>query len=185
MVKRFCYRTHKPKTYQQAVDDFGITKLLAKLRGYSDKDFDSTWMCLNEKEIVNLAAALIARLTESIDGKLIAKHLSIACDGNQDILPASFKLEIPLSSCDLPTDFRAIAKTPCFLYGDKLRWLNSGNNAEWGTVIGRFYSFAPHLYDWTWCYLIWLSKDSTSKAWISTDIAWEEDLEPCQEELNL
>ena len=194
MVKRFCYRTHKPKTYQLALDDFGITKLLAKLRGYSDKDFDSTWMCLQEKEIVNLAAALIARLTESIDGKLIAQHLSIACNGNQDILPASSKLEVALPSCDLPTDFcdkpeghtlRERAKTPRFLYGDKLRWLNSGNNPEWGTVIGRFYSFAPHLYDWTWCYLIWLSKDSPSRAWISTDIAWEEDLEPCEEEVNL
>ena len=184
MVKRFCYRIDKRKTYQQALDDFGITKLLAKLRGYSDKDFDSTWMCLKEKEIANLAAALIARLTESIDGKLIAQHLSIACNGNQDILPASFKLEIPLPSCDLPTDFCDRAKTPRFLYGDKLRWLN-GNNPERGTVIGRFYNFAPHLYDWTWCYLIWLSKDSPSRAWISTDIAWEEDLEPCEEEVNL
>ena len=175
----------KPKAYQKALDDFGITKLLAKLSSYSDKYFDSAWMLLEKEEIENLAAALIARLTESIDGKLIAQHLSIACNGNQDILPASFKLEVPLPSCDLPSDFCAIAKTPRFLYGDKLRWLNSGNNPEWGTVIGRFYSFAPHLYDWTWCYLIWLSKDSASTAWISTDIAWEEDLEPCEEDVNL
>ena len=181
MIKRFCYRTDKRKAYQQALDDFGITKLLAKLSSYSD----NAWMSLEEEEIANLATALIARLTESIDGKLIAQHLSIACNGNQDIPPASFKLEVPLPSCDLPTDFCAIAKTPRFLYGDKLRWLNSRNNTEWGTVIGRFYSFAPHLYDWTWYYLIWLSKDSPSKPWISTDVAWEENLEPCEEEENL
>lgn len=116
MIKRFCYRTDKREAYQQALDDFGITKLLAKLRGYSDKDFDSTWMCLKEEEIANLAAALIARLTESIDGKLIAQHLSIACNRNQDILPASFKLEVPLPSCDLPTDFCDRKNTSLFIW---------------------------------------------------------------------
>ncbi|MBD2517681.1 hypothetical protein H6G93_22420 [Nostoc sp. FACHB-973] len=84
------------------------------------------------------------------------------------------------SSVDLPDDFANTAKTPRFLYGDKLRWI--GSDTDWGTAIGRFYSFAPHLCCWTWCYLIWLSKDSLSAAWISADIAWEEDLEPLEAE---
>ncbi|WP_138503747.1 hypothetical protein [Nostoc sp. PA-18-2419] len=64
------------------------------------------------------------------------------------------------------------------MYGDKLRWIDS--DTDWGTAIGRFYSFAPHLCCWTWCYLIWLSKDSPSAAWTSADIVWEQDLEPVE-----
>ncbi len=185
MVRRLCYQTDEHKGYQQALDDFGITELLAKLSIYSDKDFDSTWMCLEEEEIGNLAAVLITRLNNCIDGEVIAQHLSAIRNGNQDILPVTFKQEFLTPSCDLPRDFPDSTNTPRFLYGDKLRWLNSGSNPDWGTVIGRFYRFAPHLCDWTWCYLIWLSKDSLSTAWISGDIAWEQDLEPCNQEVHL
>jgi hypothetical protein len=181
MIKRFCYETDKHKAYQQALDDFGITELLEKLSNYSDKDFDSTWMSLEEEEVSNLAAILISSLAKSLDGKLIAQHLSAVDNGNQNILPVPLKLEVPF----LPIDFCDRAKSPRFVYGDKLRWLNSGSNPDWGTVIGRFYSFAPHLYDWTWCYQIWLNEDSPSAAWVSTDIAWEQDLEPFEEEVNL
>ncbi|YAF94054.1 MAG: hypothetical protein AB3A66_15670 [Nodularia sp. CChRGM 3473] len=68
------------------------------------------------------------------------------------------------------TTFRTQQRHPAFC-----TWV--GSDTDWGTAIGRFYSFAPHLCCWTWCYLIWLSKDSPSAAWISADIAWEQDLE--------
>jgi hypothetical protein len=67
------------------------------------------------------------------------------------------------------------------LYGDKLRWIAEGDNTDWGVAIGRFYSFAPHLCAWTWCYLIWLDKLSLSAAITVADIAWENDLEPLEE----
>jgi hypothetical protein len=77
---------------------------------------------------------------------------------------------------------------------DRLRWLSNESDTDWGIVIGRFYSFASdafggsrsdHRCCWSWCYLIWLSKDSPSATWTSADIAWEEDLEPISEETDL
>ncbi|MEH2161751.1 MAG: hypothetical protein V7K38_12035 [Nostoc sp.] len=128
------------------------------------------------------------KFREKIDAELIANYLgairyapleAIALN-HQHRLPRLINQKFSLESVDLPDDFPHTANTPRFLYGDRLRWL--GSNTDWGIVIGRFYSFAPHLCCWSWCYLIWLSKDSLSAAWISADIAWEEDLEPLEGE---
>lgn len=92
------------------------------------------------------------------------------------ILPASLipsSLHTPL---DLPANFPDV-EIPRFLYGDRLRWIAKTDNTDWGTVIGRFYSFAPHACCWQWCYLIWLDPNSPSVTWVRADIAWEEDLE--------
>ncbi|MDZ8034436.1 MAG: hypothetical protein RMX89_25635, partial [Nostoc sp. DedSLP04] len=97
------------------------------------------------------------------------------------------RIHLPFSdkSIELPANFPDAANTPKFLYGDRLRWLTAESDTDWGIVIGRFYSYAPHHCCWAWCYLIWLSKDSPSASWTSADIAWEEDLEPISEETNL
>ncbi|NEQ46962.1 MAG: hypothetical protein F6K00_26840 [Leptolyngbya sp. SIOISBB] len=71
---------------------------------------------------------------------------------------------------------------PRFLYGDRLCWKTQNDTTDWGIVIGRFYSFAPHRCHWHWCYLIWLDPDSPSAAWVKADIAWEDDLEPLETE---
>jgi hypothetical protein len=50
-------------------------------------------------------------------------------------------------------------------------------------VIGRFYLPAPHRgLQWSWKYLILLDKDSPSAAWVAADTAWENDLEPTEQE---
>jgi hypothetical protein len=85
------------------------------------------------------------------------------------------------SSTGLPANFPNV-QTPRYLYGDKLRWIFDGDKADWGIVSGRFYSFAPHHGAWMWCYLIWLDKLSPSSPWTVADIAWEDDLEPADEE---
>lgn len=77
---------------------------------------------------------------------------------------------------DLPANFPNV-EIPRFLYGDRLCWLSDGEVTDWGIVIGRFHSFAPHCCCWRWCYLLWLDSNSTSSAWLSADIAWEDDLE--------
>jgi hypothetical protein len=59
---------------------------------------------------------------------------------------------------------------------------NTKRIADWGVAIGRFYSFAPHHCAWTWCYLIWLDKLSPSYAWTVADTAWEDDLEPLEDD---
>ncbi|MEH2002472.1 MAG: hypothetical protein V7L00_27685 [Nostoc sp.] len=166
MLKPVCYKTDEHRSYLQALDDFGITQLLAKLSDYGEQQEQET-----------LAAVLISHLTQSIDAELIANYLSAIAKNHQDLFPEFINQKL---SVDLPDDFPDTAKTPRFLYGDRLRWL--GSDTDWGIVIGRFYSFPPHLCCWSWCYLIWLSKDSLSAAWTSADIAWEEDLEPLEGE---
>ena len=71
---------------------------------------------------------------------------------------------------------------PRFHLGDRLRWIPYGNATDWGLVMGRFYSYAPHCRCWQWCYLIWLDPASPSAAWVRADIAWEDDLEPFDQE---
>ncbi|GBE90941.1 hypothetical protein [Nostoc cycadae] len=205
MLNPVRYKTDEHRAYQQALNDFGITELLAKLKNYSDADFDSTWMQLQQQEIETLAAILISELTHSINGKLIAAYLHLIRHNHQDIAPGLINpslrdatrtaspngdaartlrvnLKYPDASIELPANFPDVAKTPRFLYGDRLRWLSNESDTDWGIVIGRFYSFASHLCAWSWCYLIWLSKDCPSAAWTSADIAWEEDLAPISEE---
>ncbi|MEH2286354.1 hypothetical protein [Nostoc sp.] len=177
MLRPVCHKTDEHTSYLQALDDFGIAELLAKLSNYCEQQEQQT-----------LAALLISQLTQSLDAELVASYLSALAPSlaegialnRQDLFPRIINQKFSASSVDLPDDFPTTAKTPRFLYGDKLRWI--GSDTDWGTAIGRFYSFAPHLCCWTWCYLIWLNKDSLSAAWISADIAWEEDLEPLEAE---
>ena len=82
---------------------------------------------------------------------------------------------------DLPAAFPQV-EAPRFHYGDRLRWIPYGNAADWGLVIGQFYSYAPHSRRWQWCYLIWLDPASPSAFWVRADVAWEDDLEPIEEE---
>lgn len=84
---------------------------------------------------------------------------------------------LPTPSSDLPSHFPDV-EMPRFLYGDRLYWMSDGEVTDWGVVIGRFYSFAPHCDRWQWCYLLWLDADSPSSAWVKSDIAWEDDLNP-------
>lgn len=91
----------------------------------------------------------------------------------------SSRLQSPASS--LPAHFPDV-EIPQFLYGDRLCWISDGAATDWGIVIGRFYSFAPHCGCWRWCYLIWLDVDSPSSAWVNADIAWEDDLQSWEAE---
>jgi hypothetical protein len=167
--------------YQQALEDFAIANLLTHLKTYSDADFDAAWMNLTESELESLAALLIRQLTANLKGKAIAGYLNAIRHGSTDIPPNLLHLAFPPPSIDLPANFPNV-QTPRYLYGDKLRWIAEGNKADWGVAIGRFYSFAPHHCAWMWFYLIWLDKLSPSYPWTVADTAWEDDLEPLEEE---
>lgn len=80
---------------------------------------------------------------------------------------------------ELPAHFPDV-EMPKFLYGDRLCWISEGEVTDWGIVISRFYSFATHCDRWRWCYLLWLDSHSPSAAWLSADVAWEDDLEPME-----
>ncbi|MEH2145445.1 hypothetical protein [Nostoc sp.] len=66
MLKPVCYKTDEERGYQQALDDFGIAELLAKLSDYCEQPEQET-----------LAAVLIYQLTQSIDAELIANYLGV------------------------------------------------------------------------------------------------------------
>lgn len=75
-----------------------------------------------------------------------------------------------------PLNFSEI-QPPRFNYGDILRWQELDNEADWGIVIGIFYSYARHSRAWEWCYLLWIYATSKSAGWCQFDVAWEDDLE--------
>ncbi len=174
-------RSDRSQGYQLALDDFGITELLTQLQNYSDTDFDTAQTNPTKPELESLAANIIRQSTTNLNGKAIADYIKAMRQGSANIPPALVHLAVPSPSLDLPANFPNV-ETPRYLYGDKLRWICDDDNTDWGVVSGRFYTFAPHHCAWMWCYLIWLDKNSPSATRIVADIAWENDLEPVDEE---
>lgn len=174
-------RSDHSQGYQQALDDFGITELLTQLGNYSDTDFDTAQTNPTQPGLESLAAILIRQSTANLNGKALADYLKVMRTGSANIPPALVHLAVPPPSQDLPANFPNVG-TPRYLYGDKLRWICDDDKTDWGVAIGRFYSFAPHYCAWTWCYLIWLDKNSPSANRVVADIAWESDLQPIDEE---
>lgn len=183
MLKPMSDKADRLCTYQQALDDFGIPKLLEKLSNYSDPDFDATKENLDEAEVEALAALLIDYLTTNLSGKSIAGYLNILRSGSQEVfsdLPViEFQhLHQPIT---LPENFPQNSKSPLYWIGDRLGWkiINDKEQTDFGIVIGKFYAYARHRASWEWKYLIWLDPNSPSSC--VTDTAWEFDLEPLGE----
>jgi hypothetical protein len=176
MVKPVSEKSDRPQAYQQALDDFGITKLMSHLSNYTDADFKAELMNLEKQELENLAAILIQWLTKNVKGQQIASYLNAIRHGDFYVLCDPTILEIPPPSIDLPANFPN-GVTPRYKEGDRVRWRLLTNNTDWGIVIGRYYTYAPQRGGWAVCYLIRLDKDSPSAAWTVSDTAWEEDLE--------
>lgn len=170
MVKTMSEKSDCSHTYEQALDDFGITQLLSQLSHYADADFNAQLMNLEEQELDRLAALLIQRLTNSLNGRLIASYLNAIRHGDEEILVDPTHLTIPLPSPDFPHDV-----VPRYQENNRVRWRPLANTTDWGTVMGHFY--AQHQCQWGICYLIRLDSDSPSAAWTVIDTAWEEDLE--------
>ena len=99
----------------------------------------------------------------------------------KDVLSRLLIREIAQPSLSLPANFPNV-KLPRYKDGQSVRWIGENEPSDWGIVIGRFFNNAPHLKEWSWCYLIWLDKNSPSAAWIVADTAWEDDLKLFEEE---
>ena len=164
-------------SYQQALDDFGITQLLSRLSNYSDADFDAKSMNLEQQQLESLAAILIGQLAQTLNGKLIASYFNAIRQGNFNVFHCPINLEFA-QSVNLPDDFPNKALPPQFLYGDKLRLVSPSSEKESGVVIGRFYNYASHRCCWMWHYILWLDPYSCSATWLVATTAWEEDLQP-------
>jgi len=170
-----CRITAYQDRYQQALSDFGIIELLEKLSHFKDADFDVHPLHLEPEELDSLAAILIGQLTASLNGKLISSYWNAYRHGNADVFSRPITLEFP-QSASLPSDFPNSAPKPRFEFG-VMAVIVSPGGCEWGIVIGRFYSYAPHRCCWMWRYILWLDSASSSAAWVVAATAWEEDLQ--------
>ena len=156
--------------YQQALRDFGIIDLLAKLRGLnSGRDVE-------EQDQESLIAFLIQQLTNNLNSKRLNNYYQALESDFFEVLLS----EIQPPSRELPIHFKENA-IPCYQDGESLRWNPAQGGIDWGIAIGRFYAYAPHLCRWSWKYIILLDSQSPSAAWVIADTAWEEDLELKQE----
>ncbi|MEH2142487.1 hypothetical protein [Nostoc sp.] len=86
---------------------------------------------------------------------MIANYLNLIRHSNQDIVPGLINpsatslreaaptttlitsslrvnLKYPDASIELPANFPDVAKTPRFLYGDRLRWISLESDSDWG-----------------------------------------------------
>ncbi len=100
---------------------------------------------------------------------------------NKNVLSELLIREVAQSSLSLPANFPNVI-LPRYKEGQSLGWISDNQPTDWGIVIGRFYNYAPHLKQWSWCYLIWLDNKSPSADWIIADTAWEDDIKLFEEE---
>ena len=177
MVKTASEKIARSNTYQQALDDFGVTDLMSHISNYADEDFNAAVMNLEEQELESLAAILIQRLISSLNGKAIANYLNAIRHGDSHVIFDPTHWEIPSLSMHLPDNFPDGVK-PRYAEGDRIRWRTLTNTTDWGIAIGRFYAYARHRCQWAVCYLVKLDRNSPSAAWVAVDTAWEDDLEP-------
>jgi hypothetical protein len=162
------------KGYQQALTDFCVVDLIAKIGVCSD----TNRMELEPQEREALAALFVKRLTDNLTEKTVNDYFNVLRYGLEDVLPNPISIEVS-PPCNLTPNF-ADALTPRFLEGTRVRWVSVDENREWGVILGRFYAFAPHHYRWTWRYVVLLDSDTPSAKWITSDTAWEDDLAPLE-----
>ncbi|HEY9610920.1 hypothetical protein [Allocoleopsis sp.] len=152
--------------YQQALNDFGIQELKAKLSSFNPERY------VEEPDQDSLIAFLIQQLTNSLNSKLINNYFQALSSGYDEVL----LLEIQQQEKQQPINFKE-TPLPCYPDGEILRWIPAKGGVDWGIAIGRFYALAPHLCRMSWKYIILLDSHSPSAAWVRVDTAWEEDLE--------
>lgn len=158
--------------YQQALNDFRILDLKAKLSDYFNTNALTKGRYVEEQDQESLIAILIQQLSNNLNSKLIDDYFQALETGSIEVLLSEIQ---PLSE-ELPINFKESA-TPCYKDGSSLRWIPSKGGVDWGIAIGRFLAYAPHLCRWSWKYIILLDSHSPSAAWVIADTAWEEDLE--------
>jgi hypothetical protein len=168
--------------YQQALKDFGLEDLKVKLSNYFNTNGLNEPRYWEEEDQDSLIASLIQVLMNSLNSKRLDDYLQALSSGSLEVLHEEGSQEIPPPSLELPANFFESA-IPGYKDGSSLRWIPSKGGVDWGIAIGRFYAYAPHLYRWSWKYIILLDSQSPSAAWVMADTAWEEDLELLEQEV--
>jgi hypothetical protein len=68
MVRPGSDESEYTRGYQQALDDFGVTQLLSRIRNYSDDDFDAAGARMTKPELESFAVFLILRVGANLNG---------------------------------------------------------------------------------------------------------------------
>lgn len=75
----------------------------------------------------------------------------------------------------LPDALPPTMPMPLHFIGDRVLYQGLSSH-ESGVVVGMEYAPAQHRQGWQWRYQIYLDSSSPSKAWISLETAWEDDV---------
>ncbi|WP_293349646.1 MULTISPECIES: hypothetical protein [unclassified Microcoleus] len=76
MVRPGSDESEYSRGYQQALNDFGVTQLLSRIRCYSDDDFDANRARMTQPELESFAVFLILRVGANLNGSAIARYLN-------------------------------------------------------------------------------------------------------------
>jgi hypothetical protein len=94
MVKPVSDESEYTRGYQQALDDFGVTQLLSRIRSYSDDDFDADRACMTQPEFESFAVFLILRVGPNLKGSTIARYLNTLRKANSPTIAARPAIEL-------------------------------------------------------------------------------------------
>ncbi|MEG4574928.1 hypothetical protein QUA56_19890 [Microcoleus sp. N3A4] len=98
MVKPVSDGKEYHRGYQQALDDFGITQLLSRIRSYSDEDFEADRARMTGPEIESFAVFLILRVGANLNGSAIARYLNTLRKANSPTIADRPAIELNSNS---------------------------------------------------------------------------------------
>jgi len=98
MIKPVSEGSEYTRGYQQAVDDFGVTQLLSRIRSYSDDDFDADRAHLTQQELESFAVFLILRVGANLKGSTIARYLNTLRKANSPTIADRPAIELNSNS---------------------------------------------------------------------------------------
>ncbi len=158
--------------YDRALEDYAIKAVIQAVT-------DKAGRAISFQESSLVTALLIEQLPELFNRELIASYLNaIQKEQQQEVSVGALTLKYP-QSIELPVR----EQTPPKRYQDwqKIRLIPlDGDDSEWGIIIGSYLGY--HHCRWSWRYVLWLDRDSTSAGWLRATLAWEAEIESKQME---
>lgn len=157
--------------YDRALEDYAIKAVIQAVA-------DNAGRPISFPESSLVTALLIEQLPELFNRELIASYLDAIQKEQQEVSVGSLTLKYP-QSIELPVR----EQTPPKRYQD---WQKicliplDEDDSEWGTIIGSYLAY--HHCRWSWRYVLWLDRDSTSAGWLRATLAWEAEIESKQME---
>jgi hypothetical protein len=158
--------------YDRALEDYAIKAVIQAVA-------DNAGRPISFQESSLVTALLIEQLPQLFNRELIASYLdAIQKEQQQEVSVGALTLKYP-QSIELPV--REQTQPRRYQDWQKIRLIPlDGDDSEWGTIIGSYLAY--HHCRWSWRYVLWLDRDSTSAGWLRATLAWEAEIESKQME---